>query len=388
MNSSVKVLVCVFLLIAFVIIGSIISVKMWSNSEEKIEVPENISIDRDMTLAQIAKQNEIPDPVMKKVFDVSKKEELQKKFSEFSLTVSEAENSLKKQIIFAAEEGAKDWKKILVKFVLWFIFLVLIFFLLRNNAIDSERRKWLYFVAVVIFGIFLGADPGPMGTVKDTIVLFGQVKIIFPPRLFAMTLFLITVVLANKFICSWGCQVGTLQDLNFRINRRKHEPIIPQFKLSFAFTNTVRIVFFIVFTAAAFIWAFDLVEEFDPFKIFKPATLAAYGIFFLGILFLLSIFVYRPWCHLFCPFGLLGWVLEKISIYKIKVNYRKCIACGNCAESCPSSVMEAILRRDRIIPDCFSCGTCVEVCPTNAISFDKGKRTKPPAGKFDEMNKK
>lgn len=360
---------------------------MSSSPETKLELPETIILNPDMTLAQISQRNHLPYRVIKAVFGLTTKDDLQKKFSEFSLSESEASVLLKQKMIFAAEESTKNWQKILIKFVLWFIFLIIVFFLLQRGAIDSDRRKWLYFLAVVVFGIFLGADPGPMGTIKDAIVLFGQIKIIFPPRLLAMTIFLVSVVLANKFICSWGCQVGTLQDLIFRLNRIKHEPIIPQYKLSFAFTNTVRIVFFILFAAVAFLWSFDLVEIIDPFKIFKPGTLSTIGVIFLAILFLFSLFVYRPWCHLFCPFGLLGWLFEKISIYKIKVNYRKCIGCQNCVESCPSTVMGAILKRDKVIPDCFSCGTCIEVCPVEAISFDKGKRKKPPVGKFENLKK-
>ena len=48
------------------------------------------------------------------------------------------------------------------------------------------------------------------------------------------------------------------------------------------------------------------------------------------------------------------------------------------------TVKDAILKQDRIIPDCFSCRTCMETCPAEAISFGRGKRQKPPAGKFDK----
>jgi formate hydrogenlyase subunit 6/NADH:ubiquinone oxidoreductase subunit I len=48
--------------------------------------------------------------------------------------------------------------------------------------------------------------------------------------------------------------------------------------------------------------------------------------------------------------------------------------------------MEAILKRQRTIPDCFSCATCIGVCPTNSISLKSGKRTMPPEGKFEKNN--
>jgi polyferredoxin len=148
----------------------------------------------------------------------------------------------------------------------------------------------------------------------------------------------------------------------------------------------VRIVFFIALCIAAIAWATDIVSPIDPFTIFKPAKFSVVGAVFTGLILLVSLFVYRPWCHIFCPFGLLGWIAEKLSIYKIKVNYDTCIACRICAEACPATVMEAILKQDRVIPDCFSCGTCQAVCPTKSITFDKGCRSKPPTGKFKKEN--
>jgi NAD-dependent dihydropyrimidine dehydrogenase PreA subunit len=85
---------------------------------------------------------------------------------------------------------------------------------------------------------------------------------------------------------------------------------------------------------------------------------------------------------LFCPFGLVGWLAEKISVFKIQVNYDTCISCRTCEKACPSTVMGAILLRDRILPDCFACGSCINVCPTNSIRLAAGKRRRPPAGKF------
>ncbi len=178
--------------------------------------------------------------------------------------------------------------------------------------------------------------------------------------------------------------MGTLQDLIFRINRNAKDTkgIVRQHKIPFAISNTIRVAFFIVFTLVAFLWATDIVEYIDPFKIYKPAVVACGGWIFIAAILVGSLFIYRPWCHLFCPFGLVGWLVEKISLYKIKVNYDTCIACESCANACPSSVMEAILKRDKVIPDCFACANCIDVCPTKSITFRVGKRDKPPEGKF------
>ncbi|UCD53427.1 MAG: hypothetical protein JSW27_12400 [Phycisphaerales bacterium] len=135
-------------------------------------------------------------------------------------------------------------------------------------------------------------------------------------------------------------------------------------------------------TAAAFLRATDIVEGIDPFKVFKPQVLGLAGAVFIGMVLILSFFTYRPWCHFFWPFGLVGWVAEKISVFKVHVDYDKRVACAACEKAFPSTVMGAILKRDRVIPDCFACGTCIESCATKAIAFQTGRRAKPPVGKF------
>jgi polyferredoxin len=142
------------------------------------------------------------------------------------------------------------------------------------------------------------------------------------------------------------------------------------------------VAFFGAFTLIAFLWKIDIVEAVDPFKIFKPQKIVLAGGIGIGVIAAASLLIYRPWCHFFCPFGLAGWIVEKVSLFKIKVNYETCIACEACAKACPSTVMDAILKRERVIPDCFSCATCIETCPTRSINFESKKRDKPPDRKF------
>ena len=252
--------------------------------------------------------------------------------------------------------------------------------LLRRGLVKGALRNWLYFAGVLIFGVALGADPSPMGTVKDAVVLYGQSGAIFLPRLKALVIFLLLVVLANKFICSWGCQLGVLQDLFFRLGRAAS---LKRWRPPFVVTNAVRVLFLIALALGAMMGS-DIIAPVDPFKIYSPLALTIWGAGFITLLLAASLFLYRPWCHLLCPFGLVGWLAEKISVYKVRVDYSKCVACGACERACPSTVMGAILRRDRVIPDCFSCGDCLAACPAGAVSFSAGRRQLPPADKFEK----
>ena len=391
-QSPLKPLVLFCLLCAAIIAASWFVAPLWADKPEGVaaDAPE-LAFAPAMTVAEFGKANGLPNPSLKKIFGLKDRSELQRNVLDFGLDRETILERGGKQRALGQEYKSKNWFKIPLKFGLWFAFLGLSFYLLRKKRIDAPMRKALYLAAAILFGVILSADPSPMGTVKDAIHLYAVEKVIFPPRLIALTVFLLTVFLANKFICSWGCQLGVLQDLIFRLGRNNKDSGpggLPQFKVPFVITNTVRVAFLAAFTIAAFAWGMELIEPIDPFRVYKPFTWTLLAGGFIIFLLVLSLFVYRPWCHFACPFGLVGWLVEKISLNRIKVDYESCIGCEACARACPSTVMEAILKREKtVIPDCFSCGTCMGVCPTDSISFGTGKRDMPPAGKFDGKGK-
>lgn len=374
------------LLVSVVILTSYLMTQIWVQKKEEIPEKMVVQYSRTMTVSEFGAANGLSDHILKEVFKLQATDEKAKTLDQFPMNSEQLSTRVDKVRAIEAEHGSKDWQKILLKFVSWFVFMGIVFYYIRKGKLTPKIRKLFYLLALVIFGVILGADPSPMGTVKDAITLLADKGVVFPPRLIALTLFLLTVFLANKFICSWGCQIGTLQDLIFRLNRNKKDRkgIIRQYKLPFVVTNGIRVGFFIVFVAVAFVWAMDLYETIDPFKIYKPAVIGAFGWGFLAVILIGSLFVYRPWCTMFCPFGLVGWFVEKLAVFKIKVDYQSCTACESCAKACPTTVMGAILKQDKTIPDCFSCGVCLETCPTGSITFSSGKRTKPEAGKFEQ----
>jgi NAD-dependent dihydropyrimidine dehydrogenase PreA subunit len=377
--------VSLFVLLVGLVLGlSALFDGIWGGIPQTAPVPKALILEMGMTVGQFGGANEIPNSALKEMFGLQAKSDLDRKMRDFG-TAEQVASLVRKKMALAAESAGKNWLKIPLKFALWGIFLAAVFLLLRSRRAVSRLRKYLLLASVLVFGVGMGSDPSPMGTVKDAVHLYASARAVFLPRLIALAVFLAVVFLANKYICAWGCQLGTLQDLIFHINRtNRHKAILGrQVKLPFALTNSVRILFFCGFTLAAFLLAFDIIGWIDPFKVFKPAALGLYGGVFLALLLAASLFIYRPWCHLFCPFGLAGWLVEKVSRIKIKVNYETCIACRKCAAACPSTVMDAILRRDRkTIPDCFACYACREECPTGSIHFAAGRRALPPGGFF------
>ncbi len=374
------------LLIAIAVLAlSWLSVSLWGEPSEKGAAATRLHYQQGMTVTEFGHANGLERKALKGLLGLRSPADLQRPLSDFAPDPQALAAAMHDAQVVQGESARKNWGKIAAKFALWFLFMGTVYWMLRSRRVTARSRRLLYLFAQLLFGVVLGSDPSPMGTVKDAVALYGAEGVIFPPRLIALGIFLLTVVLANKFICGWGCQFGALQDFIFRLNRnaKDRKGILRQFKPPFWLSNAVRIGFFALFTTVAFIAAMDLIEPIDPFKVFKPMAIGLAGALFLAALLIASLFVYRPWCHFFCPFGLVGWLGEKLSLTKIAVDYARCKSgCVVCEKACPSDCMEAILKQQRTIPDCFACGTCVEACPTHAVSFRSGRRAAPPEGKF------
>lgn len=379
-NSKAGVIVSFLATVAVVIVLSLFVTQIFGGHSEKATVPTSVSVGLNMTISEISVTNNLKPESVQAALNIKYSDNMSKTLNELQISEKDANDLILKKLNFESEEASKNMGLIGVKFVLWAVFMVIAFVRLRRRNITPTFRKYMLFASFMITGAILGSEPNSMSTVKDMISAYAIKGIIFSPRLVALLVFLLVVLLANKFICAWACQLGTLQDFIFQINRNSNnkQGVFKQYKIPFIVSNSIRALFLLVFVVIAFIGSIDIIEIINPFKIFNPIVLAAVGIVFISLILISSLFIYRPWCHFFCPFGLIGWMVEKFSFYKIKVNYSTCTACGECSKACPSEAMEAILKQNKVTPDCFSCGSCINACPTKSIEFNKGQRTPIP----------
>lgn len=392
MAVRLRPIVLLFVVVLSVIGVSMLSNYLWRAAGEKPEGAPTMSrsslvYDSTMSVASFGEANAIPRPVLKQVFGLNSPEELGLPVAAFGMNKEQLLKKTLRTSIVSTELAARNWVKIPLKFVLWALFLGMALYLARHKCMTRGVRTLMMGSAVVVFGIVLGSDPNPMGTVKDAITLYGAKGVIFAPRMVALGIFLVMVVVANKFICTWGCQFGTLQDVLFGLNRNAADTasgVLPQYKLPFVLTNTIRVLFFVTFSTVAFVWGVDMVSPLDPFKVFSPLHLGITGVIAVAVLAVVSLFVYRPWCHLLCPFGLVGWVFEKLSVFRIRVNHALCVKCGACERACPTTVMGAILRDEKVKPDCFACQRCVQSCAVGAVTFSHGMSQAEDTGRAEK----
>ena len=350
---------------------SIVSGLLWGEKPEEIDFPPIVVESPSTLVVDFISQNDLPETVVLEALKITPAQAATITIGEIGLSEQEVVDRVTIGLIQYQERLSKNWGKILVKFILWLTLLAIPLVLLIKHKTSPRIRLFSAAAGTLLFGVVLGADPSPMGTVKDAVFLLTAHQTVFMPRIVALVVFLATVVLANKFICSWGCQFGLLQELLFRFGRnaKDRRGTVRQIKPPFWLSNGVRGAVFVLAVIFGLIWAFDPIGEIDPFKIFSPLHLTITGGVFLAIILAASLFVYRPWCHFACPFGLVSWFFEKLAIFRIKVDYNACTRCNVCSISCPSTVMDAILKEKRTVPDCFSCGTCIESCPTGAVAY-------------------
>ncbi len=343
--------------------------RLWGNHEE----PGNADpvITGHMTVSEYGRCNRLPMPVVVKVFGISPYSDTSRQVGSFGYDEREVIRRTTVELAAYREEHSKNPTRYTLHFILGLLVMSVVFCLFRTSGITPAARKSLYLLSLLVFGLGFNASPSPMGPVKDTLSLVGNIPELIHPRLFAILTYLVTGVIAHKFLCGWVCQLGVLQDLIFRLNRDGADRmgIARQYRIPFAWSNTIRIIFFIATVASSLLWALNVIDSINPFAIFGGIALWWPGWVFAGGIMVMSLFVYRPWCHLFCPFGLLGWLFEKATIFRIRVNPNTCTSCEACAEECPTHAMSAILHKQPTRPDCFSCGTCMNACPNGSVTF-------------------
>jgi polyferredoxin len=243
-----------------------------------------------------------------------------------------------------------------------------------------KMKRWLRGTLMVlvffIFGILPALsglrcalrEPSPLcALIRPTLILkSGNPNL---PFKFIVTIVAIGALslVGNKLFCSWVCPIGALQEaVNFIPLKVK------KMKLPFFWMNIIRALLIILFLPVLYLTGqilYDLVNPFIPLRWGISDPLAIYSLAFLGVTLVASVYLYRPYCYLICPIGIIIWILEQVTPLKVRFYRERCNDCRICIEQTPCPTVESIIQEKRIRPDCHSCGRCIEVCPTDALQF-------------------
>lgn len=295
-----------------------------------------------------------------------------KPLKSFNITEKELTHVIEHQL---SHTDAHAKYPIFLALVLWG--LVFLAFLGRPAKATIQQRKSWYprtpyllclVTTVTLAGFYLGKSPNPMeGAVK----VFKSMVGLYPDPVAKVTAFLFFLTLAimgNKLICGWACPFGALQELFYSV------PFVKKKKIPFMISNIIRISVFIIMLLFLFAVigkqkGLVIYHYINPFNLFN-GDFEEISVLIAIVTSLIGAFViYRPFCLFICPFGLLSWLAEHISLFRIRIDNKLCHQCNACVRACPTDSCRDLVAGKTFVADCYSCGRCLGSCPQNAIKY-------------------
>lgn len=61
-------------------------------------------------------------------------------------------------------------------------------------------------------------------------------------------------------------------------------------------------------------------------------------------------------------------------MFMVSIDKEKCEGCGECADSCPASILGMEDDKAAVVgepSECLGCETCVTVCPSGAVTLQE-----------------
>ena len=258
--------------------------------------------------------------------------------------------------------------------------------LLTNSYLAGFARGKIYqgkLKNLCVPGLNCYSCPGalgscPIGAVQAVIGSWN-----FKLAFYAAGFLMFVGALAGRFVCGWLCPFGLIQDLLHKIPFPEKIGTFRGDRL----LRKLKYVILIVFVILLPMFLVDVLGQGAPYfcKLICPAGTLEGGIplvllnesmrsalgwlyawknVLLLITIVLSVMIYRPFCKYICPLGAVYSVFNPISVFRYRVDEKKCTGCGICAKVCGMQVDPA---ENANHPECIRCGACKKSCPVKAI---------------------
>ena len=193
---------------------------------------------------------------------------------------------------------------------------------------------WVSIFSILYFGFYREGCVCSVGSLQNIALALFNPGYKIPLTVLAFFLIpLIYSLLFGRVFCAGVCPLGAIQDvfvwkpLQMKSWLQKLLGIIPFIYFGLAVLYAATATDFIVCRYDPFVGIFRLNADFV--------------MFILGGVFLLtSIFIARPYCRFFCPYGVLLNLTSKISKYHLTITPTKCIQCRLCENSCPFGAID------------------------------------------------
>jgi formate hydrogenlyase subunit 6/NADH:ubiquinone oxidoreductase subunit I len=204
-------------------------------------------------------------------------------------------------------------------------------------ALKRRARRPIFLLmlfSLVYFGFWREGCVCPIGAIQNVSLSLVDSTFAVPVSVAAFFLLpLLFTLFFGRSFCAAVCPLGAIQDV--ALVQPVRVPAWLQHGLGLlAYVYLGAAVLFAA-TGSAFI-----ICEYDPFVAFFRLT-GSLDMLILGSCFLVvGLFVGRPYCRFFCPYGALLRLLSRVSRWKITVTPAECVQCRLCEDTCPFGAIE------------------------------------------------
>ncbi|NLI74027.1 MAG: 4Fe-4S binding protein [Euryarchaeota archaeon] len=235
------------------------------------------------------------------------------------------------------------------------ILILIMGILLKKGIVGKRIVTAVTLMTLMVGGLLLGGVPDPVSQFLQIFrgLALGNVPII---PVIGLSLLIVITLIAGRLFCGYACPLGAVQELMSRCTEQK----ISMDKLH---PRWIRGIFTIVVAVVAFFVPF--VTLVNPFRFFDLQFIPVVTIIFVGVA-IISIFIYRPWCQLLCPFGAISELASRYSIFRLR-RKPECIDCDQCVRVCPTN--QPVPRGS--MSECYLCGRCIDACPKDSLAYSR-----------------
>lgn len=230
------------------------------------------------------------------------------------------------------------------------------------------RFRGLFLLAgLVWFGFYRGGCDCMIGSFQNLVLGIGGWKFAWVHLIWLGAL-VVATYLFGRIWCGWLCHLGGIQDFLFRSSKLK----ILSGARSQKYLRIIRYVILVLWVLQLIWLKQNFYCQYDPFKsLFNLIFTDGISVFLLMLLLVSSVLIYRPFCRMICPVGvILGWISLLPGARRVRIK-DGCVNCGSCSKGCEMHAIRKTSEKTSIDSEnCIACGECTTICRKGCIKND------------------